>query len=132
MRINEKIANKGCLFCIRKSLGLLLACYKILCIVRIFAKRDRYKIDLQNFLKRASNQINFIEVENRFRFSETIDEDCVPPRIEGSAAAYLKRSRDTFSRRILTLNEISDDFGLLLTWRQWHSHSMGWHQYNRR
>jgi hypothetical protein len=87
MRANEKITNKGRLFCTREGVGLLLSCYGILCILCIAAEGDRNKIDLQNLLKRASNQIDFVEVENRFRFSETIDENRVPPRIAESAVA---------------------------------------------
>jgi hypothetical protein len=87
MRANEKITNKGCLFCTRGGVGLLLACYGILCNLCVAAEGDRNKIDLQNLLKGASNQIDFVEVENRFRFSETIDENRVPPRIAESAVA---------------------------------------------
>jgi hypothetical protein len=35
----------------------------------IAAEGYRNKIDLQNLLKRTSNQIDFVEVENSFRFS---------------------------------------------------------------
>jgi hypothetical protein len=58
------------------------------CFIFFAAEGGGNEIDLQNLLKGATNQIDFVKIENRFRILQTFDDDTVPHSASSMSAQW--------------------------------------------